>query len=476
MDWMFSIVTRSWRGLGAATLILLGSSSHSLAQFSISEFSPGPSYALSAGPMLIGDFNGDGKSDGIHFLSNADYAYVWLSQGNGKFDVQKFSPWPGYPAPGVKLIGDFDGDEKSDVLHAVAGADYAHVWTSNGDGTFKVTTFRPWPEYPMTAGRMMIGDFNGNKRSDVFHAVADRAYIWASVPGSFEVKTFRPWDGYDMSRGAMLIGDFDGDGKSDVFHAIPGSDFSNIWYSNGDGTFDVQSFSPWPGYVMDTGTWLVGDFNGDGRADLLHVLPGKSSVDIWLSKGRGSFKVTNFLPWPDYPIEKGRWLVGDFDDDGYADVVHLLESEGRVNIWLSTGDGSFRISTFSPGPSYAISTGQWLTGDFNGDGSSNLLHGVEGTNYAKVWLSNFPSPLTATILICSLSTGIAFEDCDRSNAVHVIDVPERFYGPIMCMMRVQAYLAGTEIGRQSTTDERVKIVCHRRTHAQKPVSGNKTAK
>jgi hypothetical protein len=239
------------------------------------------------------------------------------------------------------------------------------------------------------------------------------------------------------------------------------------------GTFDVQSYSPWPGYVMDTGTWHVGDFNGDGRADLLHVLPGKNSVNIWLSKGRGSFKVTNFLPWPDYLIEKGRWLVGDFDNDGYADVVQVLESEGRVNIWLSTGDG---ISTFSPGPSYAISTGPWLTGDFNGDGSSNLLHGMEGTNYAKVWLSNFPGPLTATILVCSLSTGIAFEDCDRSTAVHVIDVPERFYGPIMCMMRGQAYLAGTEIGRQSAADERVKIVCHRRTHVQKPRSANKTSR
>jgi hypothetical protein len=213
------------------------------------------------------------------------------------------------------------------------------------------------------------------------------------------------------------------------------------------------------------GPWHVGDFNGDGRADLLHVLPGKSSVNIWLSKGRGSFKVTNFPPWPDYLIEKGRWLVGDFDDDGYADVVHVLESEGRVNIWLSTGDGSFRISTFSPGPSYAISTGQWLTGDFNGDGSSNLLHGVEGTNYAKVWLANFPSPLTATNLgLLAFNQNsirrLRSQQCGprdrRARAVlqsnHVYDAWSN-------------YLADTEIGRQSTADERMKIVCHRRTAA-----------
>jgi hypothetical protein len=456
-----------WLGGGLA-LILCGVTSPSLAQFSVSQFSPWSSYPISAGSMMVGDFNGDGKSDVFHFAAGADHVHVWLSQGNGKFEVKKFSPWPGYQVAGVMLIGDFDGDGKFDVLHAVAGADHAHVWTSNGDGTFAIRTFIPWSGYPMTTGRMMVGDFNGDKTSDILHVVdgADYAYIWTSVPGSFEVKAFRPREGYDMSAGAVLIGDFDGDGKSDVFHAVAKSDLAKIWYSKGDGTFDVRSFSPWPGYVMDTGSWLVGDFNGDGRADLIHVLPGTNGVDVWLSNGHGTFKVTPFLPWPGYLIPNGPWFVGDFNNDGYDDIVHFVESEGRASIWLSNRDGTFRVETFAPWPNYSVN-GQWLAGDFNGVGRSGLLQGVVGTNYANVWLSNLPGPLTASILVCSLSNTPALADCDRSNAVYVLDMREPFDSPIMCMMHGQAHLAGIEMGRQLGADERVKIVCSRRTVANR---------
>jgi hypothetical protein len=76
-----------------------------------------------------------------------------------------------------------------------------------------------------------------------------------------------------------------------------------------------------------------------------------------------------------------------------------------------------------------------------------------------------PGPLSASVLVCSLSNTPALADCDRSNAVSVLDLREPFDSPIMCMMHGQAYLAGTEIGRQLAADEHVKIVCSRRTHA-----------
>jgi hypothetical protein len=42
--------------------------------------------------------------------------------------------------------------------------------------------------------------------------------------------------------------------------------------SNGDGTFNVRTFRPWAGYAIPNALWMTGDFNGDGRADVLHAV------------------------------------------------------------------------------------------------------------------------------------------------------------------------------------------------------------
>ena len=69
--------------------------------------------------------------------------------------------------------------------------------------------------------------------------------------------------------------------------------------------------------------------------------------------------------------------------------------------------------------------------------------------------------LTALILVCSVAVTPELRDCDRTNAVHVLQLPEQSGNPLMCMMHGQAYLAGTAIGRDLRADERVKVICVR---------------
>jgi hypothetical protein len=69
--------------------------------------------------------------------------------------------------------------------------------------------------------------------------------------------------------------------------------------------------------------------------------------------------------------------------------------------------------------------------------------------------------LTAMVLVCSLAVTPDLSRCDRNNAVHVLQVPEQFNTAMMCMMRSQAYLAGTAIGRDMGEDEQVKVMCIR---------------
>lgn len=69
--------------------------------------------------------------------------------------------------------------------------------------------------------------------------------------------------------------------------------------------------------------------------------------------------------------------------------------------------------------------------------------------------------LTALILVCSVAVTPELRDCNRSNAVQVLQLPEETGNPVMCMLHGQAYLAGTEIGRDLRADERVKVMCVR---------------
>jgi hypothetical protein len=73
--------------------------------------------------------------------------------------------------------------------------------------------------------------------------------------------------------------------------------------------------------------------------------------------------------------------------------------------------------------------------------------------------------LTALILICSLANAPNIADCSHINARHVVWVPETFSNPVTCLMHGQAYLAGTELGRDLAENERVKVLCLRKQQA-----------
>ncbi len=70
--------------------------------------------------------------------------------------------------------------------------------------------------------------------------------------------------------------------------------------------------------------------------------------------------------------------------------------------------------------------------------------------------------LTVLVLVCSVSvTPDYLRNCDRNNAVEVMQLPEQIASPSMCAMRGQAYLAGTTLGQELAENERVKVLCIR---------------
>ena len=386
----------SWSKLVLISSFFVMTNQSFASQFSVKSFRPWNGYGISNGIWLNGDVNADGKEDIIHAVDGRDYVHVWISNGDGSFQVKTFSPWPGYGIPnGVWLCGDYNGDGKADIVHAVQGKDYVHTWFSNGDGSFNVTSFRPWPGYGIVNGQWLTGDFNADGKADIVHAVqgADYIHTWFSNGnGTFNITSYRPWNGYGISNGIWATGDFNGDRKIDLIHAVKGTDYVHTWLSSGNGNYTVGTFRPWGGYGIPTNAseFMIADFNGDGKSDVAHTVGGRDYIHTWFSLGTGSFNVTSFRPWPGYGIPNGVWRVGDFDADGKADLLHAVQGRDYTHIWNSRGNGNYSVSTFSPWQGYGIPNGRWIIADLNGDKKMDVLHCVQNADYTHPWLSTMP--------------------------------------------------------------------------------------
>jgi hypothetical protein len=320
--------------------------------FGLVKFQAWPGYWVQSGSWQTGDFNGDGRTDLGHLCCTGS-GNIWTSLGDGSFSISPFNTWPGYSVQnGPWSAGDFNGDGKTDLMHRCCH-DQAIVWTSLGNGTFSSSTMRPWSGYAMTSGTWQQGDFNGDGRTDFVHLCCyDFANLWLSTgDGRFAVTAFKPWSDYWVQSGSWQAGDFDGDGKTDLAHLCC-IDYINIWTSRGDGSFAVDKRQASVGYWVQSGSWRVADINADHRADLLHLCC-YDYLNMWTATGGGNFSVAPFQPWSNYWMQAGYWRTGDFNGDARADLLHLCCFD-YVNTWSSHGNGAFGVSKFQPWPGYWV--------------------------------------------------------------------------------------------------------------------------
>jgi hypothetical protein len=190
-------------------------------------------------------------------------------------------------------------------------------------------------------------------------------------------------------------GDFDGDGNTDIlwryYGTGQGQGTTIIWYMTGT-TISRQGY---PYQVTDT-DWRIdrtGDFNGDGKTDILWryygSAGGQGTAIIWCMDGANVIDQL-YLPW----VSDTDWKIdgiGDFNGDGKADLLwryyRIGEGQGTTIIWYM--DGATIMSQDRP---YLISDTDWRidgTGDFDGDGKTDILwryYGAgEGSGTTFIW-------------------------------------------------------------------------------------------
>lgn len=352
----------------------------------------------------VTDFNGDGRADLVQHRGDARTLPVCVSLGSGwscRNLAADAGDWRGgnegsaLLADAVPLLGRFNDDAHDDLVMFRADTGRVPVCLSLGSG---------WSCRGLVAGYAgegaagvegsgvyaqhapMLFDMNGDGRTDLVQhrAGADALPVCLSLATGWSCRDL-PASGLS---GAPLAGDFDGDGRGDVIHFDPARGMLPVCLSLGTGwscrdlPANLAGTSS-PG-VFAGATPLVGDFNGDGRADLVQYRPGATSTPVCLSLATGwsCRDLPSALPAPT-PHAAVSAHLADFDGDGRADLVQYDPRGRTLPVCLSLGTGwscrdlpaSFADPLGEPGNegSGIYRGGQALVGDFNGDGRADIL-------------------------------------------------------------------------------------------------------
>lgn len=323
-----------------------------------------------------GDFNGDGKDDVL--IHNGNSILLYRSDGSQLdlvFSAVERVPgsWQFKPGDDV-YIGDFDGDGKDEVL-VYNGNDWAieYLGLLADDGADGLRLIARYDD--RMAGwqfdendRFLVADFDGNGHDDVLvfngddWAVPYLGMLRSNGPGFSLVKRYDGnLPGWQMRPGdTHHVGDFNGDGRDDLM-VFNGTEWSipylGLLRSDGSSLSMARRFDgDLPGWQMRPGdTHHVGDFDGDGRSDL-YVFNGED----WAISYLGMFRSLD------------DWLYLARRYDGNAPGWQMRRHD-RHWVGDATGDGRADLFVYNHedwGPEYLgamVSTGTGVTASWSED-------------------------------------------------------------------------------------------------------------
>src|SRR5262249_33289001 len=136
---------------------------------------------------------------------------------------------------------------------------------------------------------------------------------------------------------SVAVGDFNADGKLDLVTANRNEGTVSVLLGNGDGTFQAPAPVPTPVGNAPLSV-AVGDFNRDTLPDLAVANSGGNNISILLNTGNGVFGTAVVVGTDTAP---NQVIVTDVNLDGKMDLVSTNPSSNAVSVRLGNGDGTF---------------------------------------------------------------------------------------------------------------------------------------
>jgi len=295
---------------------------------------------------LVGDAGGVDPSAhvfGIRLLAATKYgaSQTWTSQNQ-------------YP----RLLGDVNGDGRADIV--AFGHNYVLTAPGLADGTFAADAAAT-SNFTYSAGwtsqnvnPRMLGDVNADGRADLVGFGTDGVYVaLGQADGTFGTK-YKAYSKYGSAQSwstqdayPRLLGDVNGDGRADIVGF--GANYTVVALAQANGTFapDITgtlSFTYNGGWTsQNVNPRLLGDVNADGRADI--VAFGTDGVYVALGQANGSFGAT-YKAYSKYGSTQ-TWstqdalprVLGDVNGDGRDDIVGF--GDDYVVVAYAQADGTF---------------------------------------------------------------------------------------------------------------------------------------
>jgi len=282
------------------------------------------------------DFDGDGDTD--------IYAGGRLLRSDpaGFNDVTDEAGLTG-TAPAAAAFGDFDNDGALDLY--VARGERGALFRNQGDGSFADVT--PSIGVALPSGVPLFIDYDHDGDLDLLVAgAAVTAMLRNNLDGTFtDVTAVAGIEQAAADGGSAAFGDFDDDDDLDFVFADPGGALR--LYDNERGGRFIERAAERGLVVAGHGVASVGDYNNDGFLDLLTAPGGSAGITLWLNRGRGQFAADErpeaLLDGTAGVIVRDGVFV-DFDNDGWLDIALAVETasgDGALALFRNAAPGRF---------------------------------------------------------------------------------------------------------------------------------------